>query len=103
MDAGTNCPIDYCAKKQQAAHFAGDSLLNMGKMCSALKIDVKRWDAASYARNKVSDGKFCIFEHGTHTYALRTHSPHHTFFEVVRDAIPLSAHTRTCHLFTQFV
>lgn len=79
IDAETNSPNDYCSNKQQASDFAGDSLLNMGKMCAAFNwtrsqdrpwppktpvfvdsaknpvdIDLSRWDSASDARNKVS-------------------------------------------------
>jgi hypothetical protein len=79
IDPDTNCLTEYCANKRLASDFAGDNLLNMGKMCAAFRgkcsqtashvpiysddagnavsIDVDRWDVASHARNHVSESE----------------------------------------------
>jgi hypothetical protein len=73
IDPDSNAPIEYCAGKVEAVHFAGDVLFNMARMCKAfngalssagapifacaggvVEIDTSRWAKAGDARNHVS-------------------------------------------------
>eukprot|EP00035_Acanthoeca_spectabilis_P018673 m.398860 g.398860 ORF g.398860 m.398860 type:complete len:286 (+) comp16778_c0_seq44:767-1624(+) len=66
MDPITNCPNDYCSKKCEARHFAGDALFNMARMCKVfhgqlptfvdsegdpIVITVARWEKVGESRN----------------------------------------------------